>query len=415
MEIPNYKLPITNEQKKIKITRIHLEEDTGRLLHDVKNNLTLVDFNRAGVPLMELVTEPDFKSGEEVRSFGEELQLILRYLGVSDADMQKGQMRVEVNISLREIAEHRRPDADVRGNILRDSASSQRESATLGTKVEIKNINSFKFAEDAINYEINRQSSLLDSGEAIKQETRGWNENKKETFSQRSKESAHDYRYFPEPDLPPLNITNELLKEIRREIGELPADKRRRFGDEYLLDDGKIEIFIRDKALADYFEKVVSEVKEWERSSPAPAKKSIIKLGVNFIIGDFLRFLNETSSSVGDTVISPENFGEFLAMVAEDKISSSAAKVVFEEMFRTGQDPSLIIQEKNLEQTSDQSELEETAKKVIANNQKAAEDYKNGNSASLQFLIGQVMKESRGRANPEIAQEVLKEILDVRL
>lgn len=384
--------------RKIRIRRIHLEEDTGRLLHGAKTGVTLVDFNRAGVPLMELVTEPDFTSGEEVKKFGEELQLILRYLDVSYADMQKGEMRVEVNISLRE----------------RPTTNNQRPT-TLGTKVEIKNINSFKFAEDAVNFEIERQSSLLENGGAVKQETRGWNENKKETFSQRSKESAHDYRYFPEPDLPPLNIVEDFIWDIRGKIGELPAEKRARFINEYLLDDKTAEIFIRDEALAGYFEKVASEVKEWESASPAPAKRPIIKLAANFIVGDFLRFLNETSSSVKDTLITPENFGEFLALVAEDKISSSGAKIVFEEMFRTGQDPSLIIKEKNLEQTSDQTELEEIAKKVIADNQKAMEDYKKGNSASLQFLMGQVMKESKGRANPKIAQEIIKKLLGANL
>ena len=376
--------------RKIRIRRIHLEEDTGRLIHigpstSSGRSVSLIDFNRAGVPLMELVTEPDLKSGEEVRSFGEELQLILKYLAVSDADMQKGQMRVEVNISLK-----------------------KEEDKELGTKVEIKNINSFKFAGEAVNYEIKRQSSLLENGEIIKQETRGWNENKKETFSQRSKESAHDYRYFPEPDLPPLHITGDFIAEIKAGIGELPSGKRERFRDEYLLDDKIIEIFIRDKALADYFEKVVSEVKEWERSSPAPAKKSIIKLAANFITGDFLRFLNETSSLISDTFISPENFGEFLAMVAEDKISSSAAKVVFEEMFRTGQDPSLIMREKNLEQVSDSGKLEGIVEKVLAANQNVIQDFKKGKLQAKHFLIGQVMKEAGGKGNPGMIRDIIE-------
>ena len=397
--------------KRIRITRIHLEEDTGRLAHiigeteqigDGRNatrgdirftppkSYSLVDFNRAGVPLMELVTEPDFRAGEEVRAFGEELQKIIRYVGASDADMEKGQMRVEVNISLRELG-------------------SRNEE--LGTKVEIKNINSFKYAADAVEYEIRRQTAVLERGEKIVQETRGWNEHIGESFSQRVKEEAHDYRYFPEPDLPPLNISREWVEQMQAELPELPQAKRERFGREYGLEPDVIEVLIRDKNLAGYFEKAASELAERDTEMPEKPRKNIMKTLASFITGDFLRLCGETSAPIREVRITPENFAELTLYFAENKISNLAAKQVLEEMFRSGDDPSDIIDRLGLWQMSSAADMGDIAAHIIKENPAAVADYKAGKSASLQFLVGQVMKESRGTANPKIAQEIMKKLL----
>jgi len=373
--------------KRVRIRRIHLEEDTGRLIHDKASGASLVDFNRAGVPLMELVTEPDFHTGEEVKIFGEELQRILRYLGVSDADMEKGQMRVEVNISLRE------------------------RNCELGTKVEIKNINSFKYAADAVDYEIKRQTAILERGEKVAQETRGWNEFKHETFSQRTKEEAHDYRYFPEPDLPPLKISREFVEELRAQLPELPQAKRERFVKEYRLDPEIIEVLIRDKEFADYFEAAASELRQHDTETPEKPRKHLMRTLASLMTGDFMRLLRQASAPVSDIRITPENFAELALYLAEDKISNLAAKRVLEEMFRSGDDPSDIIDRLGLWQLSDAGDLEHIARHIIEENPKAVEDYRKGKAASLQFLVGQVMRDSRGKANPKIIQEIIKRIL----
>lgn len=374
--------------KIIHITRVHLEEDTGRLSHDTKNGISLVDFNRAGVPLMELVTEPDFRAGDEVIQFGEELQRILRYLDASDANMEKGQMRVEVNISLR-----------------------PKGTEAFGTKVEIKNINSFKYAADAVDFEVKRQTAALESGESVVQETRGWNEHKGESFSQRKKESAHDYRYFPEPDLPPLSILREMVDEIRAELPELPAQKRIRFEREYGIAPASIEVMARDKALADYFEEVMSEFAEHDKETPEKPTRNLASTVAAFLTQDFLRLLREKSAEVREVRISAENFAELALYAAENKISNLAAKEVLEEMFASGDDPSDIIEKKGLWQISDAGDIEEIARHVLEGNPKAVEDYRAGKSSSLQFMVGQVMKESRGKANPTLAQEILQRLL----
>ena len=397
----------------IRITRVHLEEDTGRLIHNSKSGGTLVDFNRAGVPLMELVTEPDLRTGSEVREFGETLQQILRYIGASSADMEKGQMRVEVNISLipantsriSQIPEGKEKE------YIRGIDGQFVHIRDLGTKVEIKNINSFKFAADAVDYEIERQSKVLDDGGSVVQETRGWNERKGESFSQRLKEGSHDYRYFPEPDLPPLSISRELVQKLQGSLPELPKQKQVRFTDEYGIDEKIASVIVREKTLADYFENIVSELKEWEQSLGESKKKNGIKLASNFLVGDFLRLLNETATPVLETLITPENFGEFISYIAEDEVSSVAAKIVFEEMFRTGRDPSDIIAEKNLAQVSDAGKLEESVKKVIEMHPKPVADYKNGAQNALQFLVGQVMKETKGAANPKMVQDIMKKLI----
>ena len=374
-------------RKTIRIRRVHLEEDTGRLIHE--KDYSLVDFNRAGIPLMELVTEPDIGSAKEARKFAEELQLILRYLGVSDADMEKGQMRVEANISLSQI--------------------SSLKSQILGTKVEIKNLNSFRAVERGIEYEIKRQAEILEEGGKIIQETRGWNDIKGITVSQREKEEAHDYRYFPEPDLPILHLgVADYLNEIKTEIPELPQQRRERLMREYQLDEKSIEIFVFNKDLGEFFEKVVSEL---EPRLPQEKLLKLIKLATNYIITDLQGLLQKASITDEDFLITPENFAEFITLIDEGKISSKGAKMVLEEMFKKGGDPSQIIEEKGLIQVTDEVEIEKVVKEIISKNQKAVEDYKKGKETALQFLIGQVMAKTQGKANPEIVQENLIKIL----
>ena len=427
--------------RSIRIERVHLEEDTGRLQHD-KEGGTLVDFNRAGVPLMELVTKPDLRTGEEVRLFGEKLQQILQYVDASHADMEKGEMRVEVNISLREVG-----------------------LETLGTKVEVKNINSFKFAEKAVHYEIERQAKILEEGGTIKQETRGWNEKKNETFSQRSKESSHDYRYFPEPDLPILSLSEaksykmehpasiqttegekqqrepqalhgEIIEgdksfsgigarvavafnvdELRASLPELPDAKRIRFMSEYGLEESFVLQIVREKSVAAYFEQLVSELGEWESASgerlDEKQKKEVIKLAANYVTSDFQKLLYETSSDITDTLVTPENFAELMFYIHRGDISSRLAKDILEEMFRTGQDPSVIIEERGLKQISDEGVIGDAVGKVIASNQCPVEDFKKGKEAVLQFLVGQVMKEMQGKANPQVVAKLLREKLSL--
>jgi len=380
------------DDKKIRITRVHLEEDTGRLIHPEGEDHSLVDFNRAGIPLMELVTEPDLNSAKEARKFAQELQLILRYLGVSDADMEKGQLRAEVNISLS-------------------------KGQKLGTKVEIKNLNSFKTVERAIDYEVERQARVLDAGKKVVQETRGWNETKGITFSQREKEEAHDYRYFPEPDLPTLQFPKSFIQEIKAEIPELPQQRRERLAKEYSLDEKAIEIFTYYKNLGEYFEKVMSELRNWVKEAEIREKISeeeflkLTKLAVNYIITDLQGLLKGASITEEDFLITPENFAEFVSLIYRGKISSKIAKQVLEEMFKTGADPSHIIEEKGLSQLTDEGEIEKIIKGVIAKNPKAIKDYKKGKETALQFLVGQVMAATKGRAKPDTVQQLLKKLL----
>ena len=370
--------------KKIRIREVHLEEDTGRLVHPEGVDYSLVDFNRAGIPLMELVTEPDLRSAKEARRFAEELQLILRYLDVSDTDMEKGQLRVEANISLG-------------------------EKGKLGTKVEIKNLNSFRAVEKSIDYEIKRQEKILKSGKKVIQETRGWDNIRGVTVSQREKEYAHDYRYFPEPDLPILHLgTPEYLNEIKAEIPELPQQKRGRLSREYELDEKSIEFFVFNKDLGEYFEKVVSE---FDPRLSHEKLFNLIKLASNYLITDLQGLLKGASVSGEDFLITPENFAEFITLIYEGKISSKTAKIILEEMFKTGADPSQIIEEKGLVLIIDKAEIEKIVKKVISENQKAIQDFKKGKENALQFLIGQVMAETKGKANPEIINKIFKKLL----
>jgi len=391
-QISQYKAPINRNGSLmgIDIERIHLEEDTGRLIH--KKNFSLVDFNRAGIPLMELVTEPVIHSAKNARKFCEELRLVLRYLGVSEANMEKGEMRCEANISLS-------------------------KNKKLGTKVEIKNLNSFKAVERAIEYEAKRQSEILRDKGNIVQETRGWNKNKQKTFSQRIKEVAEDYRYFTEPDLPPLKISEKDIEKLKTEIPELPNNRRIRFIKEYKLEKDDVEVFTNFKTLGDYFEKIISELRNWGKII---SKKRLtdehlykmIKLVANYLITELKKLLHNFEEQDVETLkITPENFAEFIVILEQGKISSSAAQTVLQKMFETGADPSHIIEEKDLTQISNESELEKIVERVIKNNSQPIMDYKKGKENALQFLVGQVMKLSRGSANPEVVIKILKKSL----
>ena len=377
----------------IRITRVHLEEDTARNIH--QGNASLVDFNRSGIPLMELVTEPDITSASQARAFAEELQLVLQYIGASDANMEKGQMRCEANVSIS-------------------------PSDALGTKVEVKNINSFRAVEAAIEYEIKRQAEVLGRGEKVKQETRGWDENKGVTFSQRSKESAHDYRYFPEPDLPPLEFSELYIDELRVTIPELPSQKRKRFADEYGVSEQLIETLIRERTLASFWENATSELREWlvPPSSRAQVEGShvegekdkfgeAIKLAANYFTSDLLGLMKEKGIPAEELLLESENFAELIKMIVRKEISSRVAKDVLRHMVEKGGDPSTIVVDQGLGQVSNEAELSSVIKKVIAQNPKPVADYKAGQQNALQFLVGQVMKETKGAANPALIRELL--------
>ena len=374
------------QKNRVRLTRVHLEEDTGKLNHPKGENFSLVDLNRAGVPLMELVTEPDIKSGAQARKFCQELQLIFRYLGISDADMERGQMRCEVNISI-----------------------SEKGVKKLGTKVEIKNLNSFRVVEKSIDYEIKRQSETLEAGEKIIQETRGWNDNTGETFSQRAKEEAHDYRYFPEPDLPPLAGLVVLSEDLKKEIPELPQERRERFVKEYNLSAVDAETFVVNFELGNYFEKVVSEIKSWaEDAEPKIDTAKAVKLAANYLITELQKLIYQVGADFKEIKITPENFAEFIKLVAQGVVSSSGAQTVLAEMFTTGADPSHIIKEKDLGQVSDEEELNTAVLAAISQNPGPVADYKKGKQNSLMFLVGKVMVATKGKANPQIVIQILK-------
>jgi len=374
--------------KTFRITRIHLEEDTGKSMHPAGADYTLVDFNRAGVPLMELVTEPDFSEGKDASAFCQKLRQTLRYLKVSDADMEKGQMRCEVNISLYKEGEER----------------------LSGTKVEVKNINSFRSVERAIEYEIKRQTEMLEKGEKIIQETRGWDEVKNVTVSQRKKESAHDYRYFPEPDIPPFEFNEAYIEKLRLTLPELPDAKLKRFKEEYSLPDADSLILVDDKEDAEFFEHVVSELgaKVDAKEMNAPLEKAT-KLAANYFITEIKKELKGWDRELLLSRITPENFAEFISIIADGKINSSAAQIVLKEMTELGDnDPSHIIERLNLGQVSDSGELEKVVDEVLSANEQSVLDFKAGKQNAFQYLIGQVMKVSKGKANPQMVSEILK-------
>ncbi len=376
-------------QKKVRITRAHLEEDAGKNTHPEGLPYSLVDYNRAGCPLLEIVTEPDVETAEEARIFLQELQRIVRYVGAGAADMEKGTMRCEPNISVRKPGEESLPKY----------------------KVEVKNINSFRFAEAAINYEIPRHIEMLEKGEMPKQVTMGWNEKESKTVEQRSKEEANDYRYFPEPDLAPMHFTEEFKKKLRAEMPELPAGKRVRFKQEFNLDEPTIETLLNWKELNEYFEQVVSEIDAWIEADGAGDRTKLIKLAANWCLQDFSAALNTNLQNPLESQVTSENMAELVKAIDSGKISGSAAKQVFKVMYEKGGEPHQIVDELGLAQVSDSGAIESAVNEVIQNNEKAVADFKAGSQKSFGFLVGQVMAHMKGKANPQVVNELLKKKL----
>ncbi|HPA25558.1 MAG TPA: Asp-tRNA(Asn)/Glu-tRNA(Gln) amidotransferase subunit GatB [bacterium] len=391
--------------KKIGITRIHLEEDTGKLSH-IKDG-TLVDYNRAGIPLMELVTEPDIESGIEAKEFCQELQAIFRELKIADANMEKGQMRCEVNISIS-------------------------KTEKFGTKVEVKNLNSFRSVERAIDYEIKRQTKVLESGEKIIQETRGWNEIKQETYSQRIKEGSADYRYFPEPDIPtlhfvqgiskskfPISKNNEQIfidiEKIKTTMPELPAEKRNLFQTEYGFNVADSKILTAEPLLADYTENIISEIKIWlkdcgefegsEADIWLKNKEKIIKLVAGWLINKLTGILMAKKLTWETNPVTAENFAEFITMIFTHQVSTKNSGILLESMVITGGDPSQILETENLK-NDDSFDLEKIINEIINKNPETVAQYKNGKTALLKFFLGLVMKESKGQADPSEAEKM---------
>jgi len=358
-------------QKKINITRVHLEEDVAKLLH--RGNYSLVDVNRSGIPLMETVSEPEISSAEEARDYLVKLRTILRYLGVSTGNMEDGSFRCDANISIR--------------------PSGSKE---LLSKVEVKNMNSFKAVYQALKYESKRQRKVLEEGGTLVQETRGWMDEKEVTVSQRSKEYADDYRYFPEPDLPPLFLNRAWIEEIKARLPELPETRKERFMAQYDLPLYDASILTSSRAMADYFEDCL------KLTSPNKAK-----MVSNWLLGDFSRLLNATNNDIENTRISPSLLVELLNLVDKGTISGPTAKAVFEKMFYTGKKASDIVAKGKLSQLSDATELQGIVKQVLANNAKAVADYKAGKQQALTFLTGQIMKATKGTANPAVVREIL--------
>ena len=358
-------------RKRINITRVHLEEDVAKLWH--RGDYSLIDVNRSGVPLMEVVSEPEISSPEEARDYLIKLRSILRYLGVSTGNMEEGSFRCDANISIR-----------------------PSNSRKLLPKVEVKNMNSFKAVYQALEYESRRQREVLEGGGELVQETKGWIEEEGTTVTQRTKEYADDYRYFPEPDLPPLVLDRAWIEEIRAKLPELPEARRDRLMIQYGLSLYDANILTSSRAMADYFENCI------KLTDPAKAKTVS-----NWLLGDFSRLLNTTNIEVEDVKISPKHLAEMLGLVDNGTISGPAAKAVLEEMFHTGKRASEIITEKKLSQISDSSEIREVVKQVMASNTGAVADYASGKEQALTFIIGQVMKATRGRANPGMVREII--------
>jgi len=380
-------IEVNGEQKRVGITRVHLEEDVAKLIHRTSpdgETYSLVDVNRAGVPLMEVVGEPDLRSPEEARQYLMKMRSILQYLGVSTANMEEGSFRCDANISIRP------------GN-----------SPDSLAKAEVKNMNSFKAVYRAMEYEAKRQRKVVAEGGKLVQETRGWVEEKGKTVSQRSKEYAHDYRYFPEPDLPPLVLSREWVEEIRSKLPELPEARRDRFVTEYSLSLYDANLLTSAKAMADYFEACLKT--GIPHSLPLPKRAKTVS---NWLLGEFSRLLNATSTEISNPGVSPEQLCRLLDVIDKGDISGASAKAVFEEMFNTGKSAEEIIKEQGLSQISDTSEIEEAVIEVIKSNAQPVADFKVGKEQALKFLVGQVMKATRGRANPKLVNELLKRKLE---
>jgi aspartyl-tRNA(Asn)/glutamyl-tRNA(Gln) amidotransferase subunit B len=380
-QISQYKYPIVGEgnvtldmpngQKKIGIERLHLEQDAGKSIHDIDPNSTLVDLNRSGVALMEIVSKPDLRSPDEVNAYIKKLRSIMRYLGTCDGNMQEGSLRADVNVSVR-----------------------KKGSKDLGTRCEIKNVNSIKFMQMAIVYEANRQVDLIEEGKKIDQETRLFDTKKNETRSMRSKEDAHDYRYFPDPDLLPLEIDDEYINKIKLEIPELPDEKKKRFIDKFNLTPYEATILVSDIETSKYFEEVI--------------KDSDVKLSTNWITGELFALLNEKGLDISDSPISSKNLSKLINFIKDGTISGKIAKTIFEIMAEKDEDPEKIINEKGLKQESNPEELEKLIDQILNDNQDKVTEYKSGKDKLFGFFVGQAMKVSGGKANPKLLNEILK-------
>ena len=383
-QISQYKNPIVGEgkitldlpsgTKTIGIERLHLEQDAGKSIHDLDPSNTYVDLNRSGVALMEIVSKPDLSSPDEVNAYIKKLRSIMRYLGTCDGNMQEGSLRADVNVSVRK-----------EGN------------KELGTRCEIKNVNSIKFMQMAIIYEAQRQVELLEAGKSIYQETRLFDTKKNETRSMRSKEDAHDYRYFPDPDLLPLNLNKELIENIKKNLPELPDQKKERFINDYSLTAYEANVLVSEKEISDYFEEVV--------------KTSDIKLAKNWIMGDLFASLNEKNISISQSPVTAKKMSQLIDSISSGVISGRTAKEVFEIMKESGEEPNKIIESKGLQQKSDPKELEKIIEKILTENNDKVEQYKSGKDKLFGFFVGQVMKISGGKANPQLVNQILKDKL----
>jgi len=398
------------KKRRVRIERVHLEEDTGKLLHEADKSASYVDYNRSGTPLLEIVSHPDIQTPQGAKSYLQELRLIMRYLEISDADMEKGQLRCDANISLRPNPEFGLKDPS--------NATIGFDPKKLYPKTEIKNLNSFRSVERALAYEIKRQTELWNKDQAPKiQSTRGWDEKKGVTVEQRIKEEQHDYRYFPEPDLPPLNLDKKFISQAKEEMVELPHDKRKRFKDYFGLGDYDTNIVVADKLLASFFEEVVSELKAWlialeevegsEQEIWENNKKKLVKMVANWVISRLLNLLNKQNINIKQAKITPENFAELITLIYQHKVNNQTALQILEKMFLSGKDPSNIMEEEDLGQLTESDDLEKIVAEVINTNKKVVDEYKAGKIASLQFLIGQVMKQTKGRADVHKVKELL--------
>ncbi len=383
-QISQYKNPIVGEgsiildmpngEKNIGIERLHLEQDAGKSIHDIDPQNTLVDLNRSGVALMEIVSKPDLRSLDEVNAYIKKLRSIMRYLGTCDGNMQEGSLRADVNVSVRKKGDKK-----------------------LGTRCEIKNVNSIKFMQMAIDFEANRQVDVIEEGGFIDQETRLFDTKKNETRSMRSKEDAHDYRYFPDPDLLPLELNDNYIDQIKKDIPELPDEKKKRFIEKFKLSPYEANILVSDIEISKYFEEV--------------SKNSDVKLATNWITGELFALLNEKNIEITESPISSKNLSELINLIKDGTISGKIAKSVFEIMKDGDKDPISIVEEKGLKQQSDPKELENLINKVITENPKNVEAYKSGKDKLFGFFVGQVMKNSNGKANPKLVNEILKKKL----
>ncbi len=370
--------------KDVSVTRVHLEEDVAKLSHvtDSSGSYSIVDINRAGVALMEIVSEPDMRSADEARQYLMNLHSIVQYLGVSNANMEDGNFRCDANVSVR-----------------------PKGQTEFGTRTEIKNMNSFRSVVSAIEYEKVRQIELIESGGKVVQETRGWVDDRQITASQRSKEQAHDYRYFPEPDLPPLNITSEMIERIKAQLPELPTYRKQRFIQDLGLTDYEATLLTSEKATADYFERVLDEV------SNGPVNGKVIKTTSNFILGDLTALMKEDSEDFTHCSLRTNHLAELVSAVVSGDISVNIAKKVLSESFESKVSPSVIIERNGYSVIVDKEILSKQVESVIANNTKAVEDYKSGKESAAKFLVGQVMKETRGQAKPDVVLDIVMGIL----